>query len=126
MRVRSVALFVVFLATATVASSQVDPALYGELRWRHIGPFRGGRTVAAMGVPSQPSVFYIGVNNGGVWKSTDYGRVWLPIFDDQPTRSIGAAARAPAHPHNNYARSGQGPPRAHLPPRDRIQQAALA
>jgi hypothetical protein len=50
-----------------------------------IGPFRGGRTKPAVGIPSQPNVFYIGVVNGGVWKTTDYGRIWRPIFDEQPT-----------------------------------------
>ncbi len=64
----------------------------GEVRWRSIGPFRGGRTVAGVGIAAQPNVFYIGVNNGGVWKTTDYGRIWTPIFDDQPTGSIGAIA----------------------------------
>ena len=60
---------------------------FDEMHWRMIGPFRGGRTVAAVGIPSQPNVFYIGVNNGGVWKTTDAGRIWVPIFDDQPTGS---------------------------------------
>lgn len=73
-----------------------------------IGPFRGGRTVAAVGIPSQPNVFFIGVNNGGVWKSTDYGRVWTPIFDDQPTGSIGAMAIAPSNPNVMYVGSGEG------------------
>jgi len=63
------------------AAQAYDPSFYGELRWRLIGPFRGGRTVGATGVPGQPNVFYIGVNNGGVWKTTDYGRIWAPIFD---------------------------------------------
>src|SRR5439155_25726939 len=77
-------------------------------RWRCIGPFRGGRTVGATGVPSQPNVFYIGVNNGGVWKSTDCGHTWVPIFDDQPTGSIGALAVSPSHPDVIYVGSGEG------------------
>ncbi len=54
------------------------------MHWRSVGPFRGGRTRAVAGVPSQPNVFYMAQNNGGVWKTTDAGRVWTPIFDDQP------------------------------------------
>src|SRR5260370_40933761 len=81
---------------------------YSALRWRMIGPFRGGRTVAATGVPGQPNVFFIAANNGGIWKSTDYGRIWLPIFDDQPTGSIGALAIAPSSPGTIYAGSGEG------------------
>ncbi len=73
-----------------------------------IGPFRGGRTVAAAGIPSQPNVFYVAANNGGVWKTDDYGRTWKPIFDDQPTGSIGALAIAPSDPNIIYAGSGEG------------------
>lgn len=78
------------------------------MRWRCIGPHRGGRTVGAAGVPGRPNLFYIGVNNGGVWKTTDYGRVWTPIFDDQPTGSIGTLAVAPSNPEIVYVGSGEG------------------
>ena len=95
------------LAASTVRAQ--DASLWnGALRWRNIGPFRGGRTVAAVGVPSQPSVFYIGVNNGGVWKTDDYGRTWNPVFDGQSTGSIGAIAVAPSDPNVVYVGSGEG------------------
>lgn len=73
-----------------------------------IGPYRGGRTVGAVGVPQQPNVFYIGANNGGVWKTTDYGRTWVPIFDNQPTGSVGDVAVAPSNPNVVYVGSGEG------------------
>ncbi|MDQ6842984.1 MAG: glycoside hydrolase, partial [Bacteroidota bacterium] len=85
-----------------------DSSMFSSMRWRMIGPYRGGRTVGAAGVPEQPNVFYIGVNNGGIWKTTDYGRTWLPIFDDQSTGSIGTIAVAPSNPDIIYAGSGEG------------------
>ncbi len=73
-----------------------------------IGPFRGGRTRAATGVPTQPNVFYMGQVNGGVWKSNDYGRTWNPIFDHESTQSIGAIAVAASDPNIIYVASGEG------------------
>jgi photosystem II stability/assembly factor-like uncharacterized protein len=94
------------------------------LRWRMIGPFRGGRTVAAIGIPGKQNVFYMAANNGGVWKSTDYGRVWRPIFDDQPTGSIGALAVAPSNPDILYVGSGEGLQRPDLSTGDGIYRSA--
>src|SRR4051794_26708800 len=90
------------VAIACIAQGQVPLERYDCLKWRCIGPYRGGRTVGAAGVPGQPNVFYIGVNNGGVWKTNDYGRTWNPIFDDQPTGSIGNLAVAPSDPRVIY------------------------
>ncbi|HYW43589.1 MAG TPA: glycoside hydrolase [Bryobacteraceae bacterium] len=91
-----------------LSAQNFDPELYSGLQWRSIGPYRGGRTVGAAGIAGQPNVFYIGVNNGGVWKTDDYGRTWNPIFDDQPTGSIGAIAVAPSDPQVIYVGSGEG------------------
>ena len=92
----------------------VSPSLFAEMQWRNIGPYRAGRTKAAAGVPSQPYTFYIGMSNGGVWKTTDAGRTWKPIFDDQGTGSIGWVSVAPSDPNVIYVGSGEGLPRPDL------------
>jgi photosystem II stability/assembly factor-like uncharacterized protein len=101
-----------FLAGTLMATFSQGQAIgakdYAGFAWRCIGPHRGGRTVGVAGIPKQPNVFFIGVNNGGVWKTTDYGRTWNPIFDDQPTGSIGAVAVAESDPSVIYVGSGEG------------------
>jgi photosystem II stability/assembly factor-like uncharacterized protein len=97
-----------------------------DMHWRMIGPFRGGRTRAAAGVPDQPNVFYVGQVDGGVWKSTDYGRTWNPIFDGQDTQSIGAIAVAPPDSSVIYVASGEGLQRPDLSVGDGIYRSADA
>ncbi len=106
---------VLILAAAAGLSAQgasvtpsLDTSLYQGLRYRVIGPFRASRTVGAVGVPTRPNVFFMGVNNGGVWKSDDYGRTWTPIFDRAPTGSVGDLAVSPSHPDTIYVGSGEG------------------
>ena len=105
-------------------SQHFDANLFQELHWRLIGPFRGGRGVAISGVPGQPNVFYMAPNNGGVWKTTDYGRTWNPVFDDQPTGSVGALAIAPSNPEIIYVGSGEGLRRPDLSTGDGIYKSS--
>src|SRR5450432_747505 len=108
------------------AAASYDSRYFAEMRWRGIGPLRGGRTKSGVGVPGQPNVFYIGVCNGGVWKSSDYGRTWNPIFDGQPTGSIGAIAVAPSNPNIIYVGSGEGLQRPDLSTGDGIYKSTDA
>jgi len=109
-----------------LAAQRIDPSTYSEMRWRMIGPYRASRTKAAAGIPNQPNVFYVGVVNGGVWKTTDYGRTWNPIFDDQPTGSIGAIAVAPSNPNIVYVGSGEGLQRPDLSVGDGVYKSTDA
>ncbi len=116
------------LCTALVSSAiaQNIQDVSGALHWRGIGPYRGGRTRGASGVPSQPNVFYIGVCDGGVWKTTDYGRTWKPIFDKEPTGSIGTVAVAPSDPNIVYVGSGEGLHRPDLSVGDGVYKSTNA
>jgi photosystem II stability/assembly factor-like uncharacterized protein len=97
-----------FLTTLCAQDHRADSTGLPDLHWRLVGPFRGGRTRAATGVAGQPNVFYVGQVNGGVWKTNDYGRTWQPIFDDQPSQSVGAIAVAPSDSNIVYVASGEG------------------
>ena len=92
----------------TSSDAQVSNAQLAGLKYRMIGPHRAGRTVGISGVADQPNVFYIGVNNGGVWKTTDYGHTWKPIFDAENTGSVGDVAVAPSNANVIYVGSGEG------------------
>jgi photosystem II stability/assembly factor-like uncharacterized protein len=97
------------LAGARLAGAEISTAsIVQDMKWRLVGPFRGGRTRAITGVPGQPHTFLAGAVNGGVWKTDDDGRTWMPIFDSQPTQSIGAIAVAPSDPKIIYVASGEG------------------
>jgi len=106
------ALLLVFPILAAPAPPLVaqsyDATLIGEMTWRPIGPLRGGRTKAVAGIPGQPDTLFIGVCNGGMWKSTDYGRIWTPIFDEQPSGSVGSVAVAPGNRNVIDVGSGEG------------------
>ena len=97
-----------FLTITKLDAQSIYQADYQDLDYRMIGPFRAGRAVGGTGVPSQPNIFYIGVNNGGVWKTDDFGRTWNPIFDEAPTGSIGDIAVSKSHPNILYVGTGEG------------------
>jgi photosystem II stability/assembly factor-like uncharacterized protein len=110
-------------ASIALAAPPFEASAYAPLKWRCIGPFRGGRTVGATGIPGKPNEFLIGVNNGGVWKTTDFGHTWVPIFDDQPTGSIGALAVAPSNPEVIYVGCGEGLQRPDLSTGDGVYKS---
>ena len=121
------ALLVVVLSFTSLSFAQQVPSdLFHEMQWRGIGPYRGGRTRAVAGIPNQPNVFYIGVCNGGVWRTEDYGHTWTPIFDHEPTGSIGALAVAPSDPNILYVGSGEGLHRPDLSVGDGIYKSTDA
>lgn len=114
-RIRNYALAIFIsgvMSAATLHAQQqnaplVDPSLYSAMRWRSIGPYRAGRVSAVAGIPGDAAVYYMGTPGGGVWKTTDAGRVWRPIFDDQHVASIGAVAIAASNPNIVYVGTGE-------------------
>jgi photosystem II stability/assembly factor-like uncharacterized protein len=95
------------LVAQSSSNTVVDLKTYQDLRWRSVGPHRGGRSTAAVGVRTQPNVFYMGATGGGVWKSENYGITWAPITDGQiATGSIGAIDVADSNPNVIYVGTG--------------------
>jgi photosystem II stability/assembly factor-like uncharacterized protein len=121
-----VVLAFILTAGGPIRAQQFSPDHFQSLHWRSIGPFRGGRTRAVAGVPSQPNLFYIAQVNGGVWKTEDFGVTWTPIFDDQPTGSVGCIAVAPSDSNIIYVGSGEGLQRPDLSIGDGIYKSTDA
>ncbi len=115
LRHRLLPMAVAALAGALVSgqASRVSPDLYGQLRWRYIGP-EGNRFSAVTGVPGDPNVYYVGAASGGIYKTTDAGVHWQPVFDDQPVSSIGSLAVAPSDPNIVWAGTGESCIRSHI------------
>lgn len=107
-------LVVVFVSALACSAQQVDQSLFQDMKWRMIGPFRGGRSLTATGVPGHSHLYYFGAVGGGVWKSTDAGTSWQPIFDGQPVASIGALAVAPSDPNVIYVGTGEADMRSDI------------
>ncbi len=101
-------------ALLPAAAENVDAGVFSGMRWRLLGPFRGGRTVTATGVPGHPDRFYFGAVGGGVWRTDNAGRTWEPVFDAQPIASIGAIAVAPSDPDVLYVGSGEADMRSDI------------
>src|SRR5436309_8104737 len=97
---------VILVALVPVRAQQVNPSIFAELRWRSIGPPRSGYISAPAGVPGDPTTYYAGTPAGGLWKTTNAGTTWKPIFDDTHVQSIGAVAVAPSQPSVVYAGTG--------------------
>ena len=102
------------LPCAGTAAAQVDPQLFSAMKWRQIGPFRGGRVVAVSGVPGDPATWYFGAVAGGLWKSTNAGSTWQPVFDAQKIASIGAIAVADSDHNIIYVGTGEACPRGNI------------
>ena len=123
---RSTAMAAVFLLVFGCAAGwaqAVPAALYGDMKWRLIGPFRGGRVAAVSGVPGDGTSYFFGSVDGGVWKTGNAGVTWQPLFDAQPTASIGALAVAPSNPQVIYAGTGESDIRSDLASGDGVYKS---
>ena len=122
----SLVLLLLVFAIETLQAQPYSSSYFKAMQYRMIGPHRGGRTVGAVGVPTQPNIFYIGVNNGGVWKTNDYGRTWNPIFDQMSTGSVGDIAVSESNPNVVYVGCGEGIQRPDLSVGDGVYKSTDA
>ena len=109
-RIGPLLVLVLAIALATTARAReesIPQRAYGDLHWRLLGPFRGGWATAVTGIPGDPATFYLGSADGGVWRTTDAGSSWRPLFEGQSSASIGALAVAPSDPQVIWVGTGQ-------------------
>jgi photosystem II stability/assembly factor-like uncharacterized protein len=111
------------LIALPIGAQTVSPQLFNDMEWRLIGPFRAGRVVAVAGVPGDSTTFYFGSVDGGVWKTTNAGTVWVPIFDKQPVASIGALAVSESNPKVIYVGTGESDIRSDLASGDGVYKS---
>ena len=126
LRISGLLILVALLLSVTwipAAAQSVPPELFSGLKYRLIGPFRGGRAVAVAGIPGDGTTFYFGGVDGGVWRTSDAGMVWNPIFDNQPVASIGALAVSATDPRVIYAGTGESDIRSDLATGDGVYKS---
>src|SRR5215469_14032383 len=116
--------FLSFAFSTPIAAQTAAPELFGSMQWRSIGPYRGSRAVAATGVTGNSNTFYFGAVDGGVWKTTNAGLTWVPMFDGQPVASIGALAVATSNPLVIYAGTGESDIRSDLASGDGVYKTS--
>jgi len=102
-----VMLALIALVVVPLEAQQSNPDFFKGMKYRLVGPYRGGRSLTAVGVPSEPNTYYFGAVAGGVWKTTNGGATWTPLFDQQPVSSIGSIAVADSDPNVIYVGTGE-------------------
>ncbi len=123
---RLAVLFVVALIAAPVGAAEKAPEPFGGMKYRLIGPWRGGRAMAAVGTTSDPHTYYAGYTGGGVWKTTNGGGSWTSLFDKEAVSSIGAIAVSPSDPNVVYVGTGEACIRGNLSHGDGVYKSTDA
>src|SRR5580698_7648825 len=116
-----------FALSAFSAPPAIDPAVFGSLQWRSIGPARGGRSITSAGSPSRPFEYYFGATGGGLWKTNDGGLTWRPVTDGQiNSSSVGAVAVSESNPDVVYIGMGETELRGNIMQGDGVYKSADA